>query len=247
MIFSSYMYIKHSGKEQQDARPTKRRSPPYSLGTNTKKCNSKRKFHIIIQTFSWNSKNDSSSVFVCKNSKILQEKPLFVKPTAIIMELHNKFRNWYNVERILVGMELVNRVSDFQNSIRLEPFPKERKEQVKLACCKRSLLGFIPVKTDFRRLPLQEEDHSRNNHQLVPDFLRPCSGIFPERFRRLSVYVVSRKICSIQTELPRCGTLSCWIPRTVFFVNLPSIPSETCVMYSSVIPGTDVFRDWPFI
>ena len=32
-----------------------------------------------------------------------------------------------------------------------------------------------------------------------------------------------------------------------FIVNLPSICSETCAIYSSVIPGTDMFRDWLFI
>ena len=32
-----------------------------------------------------------------------------------------------------------------------------------------------------------------------------------------------------------------------FLVTLPSICSETCVMYSSLILGTDVFRDWPFL
>ena len=32
-----------------------------------------------------------------------------------------------------------------------------------------------------------------------------------------------------------------------FLVTLPSISSETCVIYSSLILGSDVFRDWPFI
>ena len=32
-----------------------------------------------------------------------------------------------------------------------------------------------------------------------------------------------------------------------FFVTLPSISSETCVIYSSLILGTNVFRDWPFL
>ena len=32
-----------------------------------------------------------------------------------------------------------------------------------------------------------------------------------------------------------------------FLVTLPSISSETCVIYSSFILGTDVFRDWPFL
>ena len=32
-----------------------------------------------------------------------------------------------------------------------------------------------------------------------------------------------------------------------FLVILPSISSETCVIYSSLILGTGVFRDWPFL
>ena len=32
-----------------------------------------------------------------------------------------------------------------------------------------------------------------------------------------------------------------------FLVTLPSISSESCVISSSLILGTDVFRDWPFL
>ena len=32
-----------------------------------------------------------------------------------------------------------------------------------------------------------------------------------------------------------------------FSVTLPSISSETCVIYSSLILGADVFLDWPFL
>ena len=32
-----------------------------------------------------------------------------------------------------------------------------------------------------------------------------------------------------------------------FLVTLPSISSETCVIYSSLILGADVFRDRPFL
>ena len=32
-----------------------------------------------------------------------------------------------------------------------------------------------------------------------------------------------------------------------YLVTLPSISSETCVIYPSLILGTDVFRDWPFV
>ena len=33
----------------------------------------------------------------------------------------------------------------------------------------------------------------------------------------------------------------------IFLVTLPSICSETSVIYSSLILGTDVFGDWPFL
>ena len=32
-----------------------------------------------------------------------------------------------------------------------------------------------------------------------------------------------------------------------FLVTLPSVSWETCVIYSSLILRTDVFRDWPFL
>ena len=35
--------------------------------------------------------------------------------------------------------------------------------------------------------------------------------------------------------------------RHSFLVTLPSISSETCAIYSSLILGTDLFRDWPFL
>ena len=30
-------------------------------------------------------------------------------------------------------------------------------------------------------------------------------------------------------------------------MTLPAISLETCVIYSSLVLGTDVFRDWPFL
>ena len=32
-----------------------------------------------------------------------------------------------------------------------------------------------------------------------------------------------------------------------FLVTLIAISSETCVIYSSLVLGTDVIRDWPFL
>ena len=71
----------------------------------------------------------------------------------------------------------------------------------------------------------------------VPGCSRNGSGV------RLYLWVQQKFVL---TEHPNCGTLSCWIPET-FFVTLPSISAETCVIKSSLILGTDVFRDWPFL
>ena len=48
--------------------------------------------------------------------------------------------------------------------------------------------------SDRQRVPLQDEDNSGNDPHLVPGFLRLCSGMFPQRFRSVSVPVGSRKI-----------------------------------------------------
>ena len=40
------------------------------------------------------------------------------------------------------------------------------------------------------------------------------------------------------------GMLNSW---DTFLMTLSSICSETCVIYSSLILGTDVLRDWPFL
>ena len=42
------------------------------------------------------------------------------------------------------------------------------------------------------RIPLQVEDIPRNDPHLVPSFLRMCCGMFPEKFRSVSVPVGSR-------------------------------------------------------
>ena len=58
---------------------------------------------------------------------------------------------------------------------------------------------------DRERTPLQDWDHSENDPRLVPDFLRQRSGMFPERFWRMSVPVSSRENRPTWTEHPRCG------------------------------------------
>ena len=69
--------------------------------------------------------------------------------------------------------------------------------------------------TDRLRIPLQDGDRSGNDPQLVPRFPRPCSRMFPTRFRRAPVSVGSREIRLIQTEDPKCGTMSGWILDTI--------------------------------
>ena len=76
-------------------------------------------------------------------------------------------------------------------------------------------LGKLGCWHDRQRTPLQDGDHSGNDARLVPGFLRQRSGMFPERFRRMSVSVSSREIRLTWTEHPRCGTLSCCIPGIV--------------------------------
>ena len=75
--------------------------------------------------------------------------------------------------------------------------------------CERSRPGLRKLGCwhDRQRTPLQDGDHSGNDARLVPGFLRQRSGMFPERFRRMSVPVSSREIRLTGTEHPRCGTL----------------------------------------
>ena len=92
---------------------------------------------------------------------------------------------------------------------------------------------------DRWRVPLQDEDHPGNDPHLVPGFPR----MFPEwvcicGFRKNSF------------ELDRAPKMRDFVLLNSwdsFLVTLPSISSKTCVIYSSLILGTDVFRDWPFL
>ena len=89
--------------------------------------------------------------------------------------------------------------------------------------CERSRLDLSQLgsRYDRQRTPLQDGDDSGNDPRLVLGFLRQCSGMFPKQFRWISVPVGSREIRPIWTEHPRCGTLSCWIPGTVFLWLCP--------------------------
>ena len=97
---------------------------------------------------------------------------------------------------------------------------------------------------DRQRTPFQDGDCFGNYCRLVPGFLRQRSGMFPERFRRTSIPVHSRDIRPSFTRAPKMRNsvlLNSW---DRFLVNLPPISSETCPIYSSVIPGASVFCSW---
>ena len=62
--------------------------------------------------------------------------------------------------------------------------------------CEEPRLGLSQLNDaiDRRRVPFQDEDHPGSDPHLVPGFPHLCSGLFPERFRRMSVIVGSGEI-----------------------------------------------------
>ena len=76
-----------------------------------------------------------------------------------------------------------------------------------LSPCEEPRLGLnqLNVGTDRRRVQLQDEDRSGNDSHLVPAFPRLCSGMFPERFRSVSVSVGSREIRLIRQSTQNAG------------------------------------------
>ena len=70
-----------------------------------------------------------------------------------------------------------------------------------------------------------------------------CSGTVPECVR----------ICGFKrnsSNLDRAPKMRDFVLRNSwdsFLVTLPSISTETCLIYSSLILGTVVFLDWPFL
>ena len=69
-----------------------------------------------------------------------------------------------------------------------------------------------------------------------------CSGTVPESVRICGFKKKSSKL-DRATKMRGSVLLISW---DNFILTLPSISSETCVIYSSLILGTDVFRDLPF-
>ena len=107
-------------------------------------------------------------------------------------------------------------------------------------------MGRLNCGTDRQGTPLQDGDHSRTDPQLLPGFfkfvLRNVPGTLPE----------SVGICGLErnsSNLDRAPKirdsvlLKSW---DTFLVTVLSIYSETCVIYSPVFPGTDVFCEWLF-
>ena len=72
----------------------------------------------------------------------------------------------------------------------------------------------------------------RNFPGTVPEWVRICW------FKRNSSYL------DRAPKMRDSVRLNSW---DSFLVTLPSFSSEICVIYSSLILGMDVFRDWPFL
>ena len=66
---------------------------------------------------------------------------------------------------------------------------------------------------------------------------RNVPGTFPECVR----------ICGLRRNLFNLDGAPKMLDWDSFLVTLPSISSGNCVIYSSLILGTDVFRDWPLL
>ena len=72
---------------------------------------------------------------------------------------------------------------------------------------------------------------------------RNVPGTVPECVR---IYGFKRNSSNLD-RAPKMRDSVLLSPWDSFLVTLPSISLETCVMYSSLVLGTDVFRDWPFL
>ena len=76
-------------------------------------------------------------------------------------------------------------------------------------------------------------------HVCLPECSRNASGVRPYLW-------VQKKFVFFRQSTHNAGLCPAELLGQ-FFSNLPSIYSETCVIFSSLILGTDVFRDWPFL
>ena len=86
-------------------------------------------------------------------------------------------------------------------------------------------------------------DRSPVGSQFPKSLFRDVHGIVPESVRTCGF----ERNSSDLDRAPKMQNSLLQNSWDSFLVSLPSIFSETCVIYSSVIPGTDVFRDWLFL
>ena len=76
-------------------------------------------------------------------------------------------------------------------------------------------------------------------HVCVPECSQNGSG--------MRLYLLFKRNSSNLDRAPKMRDSVLLYSWESFLVTLPSISSETCVIYSSLILGTDVFRDRPFL
>ena len=124
-----------------------------------------------------------------------------------------------------------------------------RKKLKQKSSCERSPPGLSQLKCwpGKQRIPLRDKDHSRVDPQWVHGFLSHCFRMFPERFRSRSVFSGSKKNSSSFDKAPKIHDSVQLNSPDCFIVNLPSFSSDTQVMYSLVLPGTNVICNWPFL
>ena len=107
---------------------------------------------------------------------------------------------------------------------------------------RKSIFWAYRQKTLFR-----DGGHSGNDPQLVPNFhssfFRYVSGTILESVRTC----VFKSNSSNLDRAPRMRDFVLLNSWDSFLVTLSAISSETCAIYSSLILGMDVFRDWPFL
>ena len=99
------------------------------------------------------------------------------------------------------------------------------------ATMSRQSLGLSFVHSGRRRCLLQEEDHSRSRPHSFPGFPRLYSRMFPEGFRNAYVSVGLRQIRLVQTERPKCGTLSGWNSGRVFSDSAFNLLRNLCDIF----------------
>ena len=99
----------------------------------------------------------------------------------------------------------------------------------------------------LRKMPASEWGSLWESSSFVPWFstfvFRNVLGTVPECVR---ICGFKRKSSNLD-RVPKMRDYVLLNSWDIFLGTLSSISSETCVIYSSLNPGTDVFRDWPFL